>query len=134
MIFLDSFLNGVFCVWDCRCVRTFQQLKKEYATLKKKLEAYFQVPEANLFVFFFYPQKKLLCVFFFFTDEIWRCFWCYSAGKTSWAHRVCLSSQIIACKWINGKCGAKMWEMLVVYVKKRKRKSKSEGRFGWVDE
>ncbi|KAG8656429.1 hypothetical protein MANES_04G134100v8 [Manihot esculenta] len=26
-----------------RCIRTFQQLKKEYATLKKKLEAYFQL-------------------------------------------------------------------------------------------
>ncbi|KAG8656428.1 hypothetical protein MANES_04G134100v8 [Manihot esculenta] len=25
------------------CIRTFQQLKKEYATLKKKLEAYFQL-------------------------------------------------------------------------------------------
>ena len=27
----------------CSCKRTFQQLKKEYAVLKKKLEAYFQV-------------------------------------------------------------------------------------------
>ncbi|KAM3699666.1 hypothetical protein ACJW30_05G043400 [Castanea mollissima] len=26
------------------CMRTFQQLKREYATLKRKLEAYFQVP------------------------------------------------------------------------------------------
>ncbi|KAA3489266.1 histidine-containing phosphotransfer protein 4-like [Gossypium australe] len=26
------------------CMRTFQQLKKEYATLRKKLETYFQVP------------------------------------------------------------------------------------------
>ncbi|KAJ0007329.1 hypothetical protein Pint_29615 [Pistacia integerrima] len=30
-----------------RSRRTFQQLKKEYATLKKKLEAYFQVAELN---------------------------------------------------------------------------------------
>uniref|UniRef100_A0A9I9DW26 Histidine-containing phosphotransfer protein n=1 Tax=Cucumis melo TaxID=3656 RepID=A0A9I9DW26_CUCME len=26
------------------CMRTFQQLKKEYTTLRKKLEAYFQAP------------------------------------------------------------------------------------------
>jgi len=29
--------------WICRCMRSFQQLKKEYAALRKKLEAYFQV-------------------------------------------------------------------------------------------
>lgn len=28
---------------SCRCMKTFQQLKKDYAVLRKKLEAYFQV-------------------------------------------------------------------------------------------
>lgn len=31
-----------------RCVKTFQQLKRDYATLKKKLESYFQVPETEI--------------------------------------------------------------------------------------
>lgn len=117
-----------------RCVlRLRLQMCKDFPTteegicnIEEETWSLFSGAWGNLFVFFFNPQKKLLCVFFF-TDEIWRCFWCYSAGKTSWAHRVCLSSQIIACKWINGKCGAKMWEMLVVYVKKEKEKVKVKG-------
>ncbi|GAV89688.1 Hpt domain-containing protein, partial [Cephalotus follicularis] len=34
-----------FCMAEYRegCMRTFQQVKREYTTLKKKLEAYFQV-------------------------------------------------------------------------------------------
>ncbi|KAJ6711539.1 HISTIDINE-CONTAINING PHOSPHOTRANSFER PROTEIN 4 [Salix purpurea] len=37
-------LNGFAWIHtSCRCTRTFQQIKKEYATLKRKLEAYFQV-------------------------------------------------------------------------------------------
>lgn len=51
--------NNLICMNPSRCLKTFQLLKRDYATLRRKLEAYFQVGRISLLLSHF----KLILIY-----------------------------------------------------------------------
>lgn len=51
--------NNLICMNPSRCMKTFQLLKRDYATLRRKLEAYFQVGRISLLLSHF----KLILIY-----------------------------------------------------------------------
>lgn len=70
--------NNLICMNPSRCMKTFQLLKRDYATLRRKLEAYFQVGRISLLLSHF----KLILIYILRYTNIyiykpetvyWRC-------------------------------------------------------------
>lgn len=106
----------IVCEWICRCRKSFQQMKKEYAALRKKLETYFQVMRIDSEVRYLYVKLVVDVGSVVKLNSPFS--WCSWLGKLGpWREHVAPNKRASLCMW----WGQMKWDVIGEFCNWKKK-------------